>query len=893
MLESYLFSHGSRTATRSVSGSAGSNVGAIVMNAHPQPKDLDLPPHSPVSEILATSEMFGVDESDERILERIGRLFATVLAADCVALCLYNHALTRITSAVYVGLTPLEEVRFNGVLSVAPLDIPVERAVIANGRAIQRATADEFALYPLAAADDSDYPHSDLVVPLRLGERPLGVAYIWQRRESVPLGSAEVDVAEVIAHHAALGLQASRDMRRLRALNEIGRRLAAANDVDEMITGIREAIVAVLDIDAFAFVLRERRNDEILQRVWRSTGPSGAMNALRPFERVTVDSEAGVAGRINGNQNIFPTGASGFGDRVESWIDAPLRSGGEELGVLSIGGAAPNAFAPADIELLETIASQAAVAIVNARALSAANTRLASLALLNRVTEAINATLDIESICAALDAELSAELGADAFMVGLTPVEGEADDEQQIRVIHQRDQVGIFAGGISESMRATIWYALHSGEVVSNSDPADVRSVGGIHFANIGLSPGQTIAVLPMRTGDIAIGAFCLAADREHAWGHEKLRVLATIARSAALAIENARLYAGVANERVRIGQLAVWQHALLEGGRIITQGNDINTMVDAVARQLELLLPHTGFAMYTFDQERRRLSTVIVRGSGKVLSVGWELEPGRGLNWAAVETGEPLLVNNAHLDPRTIYPPGDPVDPTGGEHEIVAPLVVDGRTIGSVCLAREGGAGFTEHEFEIFTAFAPHLAIALQTAQLVERNRTVHISTIRALTAIIDAKDPLTAGHSKRVGELARHLARELGSTAAEQRTIELAGLLHDIGKVGIPDDILAKPGPLTADQRCGDAGTPGAGGRHPALGRRSGTCSTGPARPTSPRTIRRRRLSGRDLRRAIPFGAAVIAVAEAYDMLTTERPYRSAESPDDRRGRDHAPCR
>jgi GAF domain-containing protein len=79
-----------------------------------------------------------------------------------------------------------------------------------------------------------------------------------------------------------------------------------------------------------------------------------------------------------------------------------------------------------------------------------------------------------------------------------------------------------------------------------------------------------------VRTGDVAIGAFCLAADRERAWSHEDLGVLATVARSTALAIENARLYAGVAHERVRIGQLAVWQHALLEGSRIITQGNDL-----------------------------------------------------------------------------------------------------------------------------------------------------------------------------------------------------------------------------------------------------------------------------------------------------------------------------
>jgi putative nucleotidyltransferase with HDIG domain len=80
----------------------------------------------------------------------------------------------------------------------------------------------------------------------------------------------------------------------------------------------------------------------------------------------------------------------------------------------------------------------------------------------------------------------------------------------------------------------------------------------------------------------------------------------------------------------------------------------------------------------------------------------------------------------------------------------------------------------------------------------LVEQVRKTHLDTIAALSRSMEAKDLYTGGHTERVAELAVALARRLGFTQTDLNAIEIGALLHDIGKIGIPERILHKPGPL-----------------------------------------------------------------------------------------------
>ena len=100
---------------------------------------------------------------------------------------------------------------------------------------------------------------------------------------------------------------------------------------------------------------------------------------------------------------------------------------------------------------------------------------------------------------------------------------------------------------------------------------------------------------------------------------------------------------------------------------------------------------------------------------------------------------------------------------------------------------------------FDSVLAFGGHV---LRNLNLVERLKRTSFETVRALVSAIDKKDPYTCGHSERVGMLARMTGAEMGLSPEELQELEWAGLLHDIGKIGIPESILNKPGKLTNEE-------------------------------------------------------------------------------------------
>ncbi len=162
--------------------------------------------------------------------------------------------------------------------------------------------------------------------------------------------------------------------------------------------------------------------------------------------------------------------------------------------------------------------------------------------------------------------------------------------------------------------------------------------------------------------------------------------------------------------------------------------------------------------------------------------------------------------------------------------------------------------------------------------AQKQNELQTAYFQTIRALAEAVDAKDPYTRGHSERVGAFAAKLAIELDVPRDEVERVYLAGLLHDVGKIGVPDEVIGKPGPL-------DEAEYELMKRHPAIGAKilesieflsdvvaavrhhhewfDGSDRGYPARLQGDR---------------IPFASRVVLVADAVEAMTSDRPYREA---------------
>ncbi len=160
------------------------------------------------------------------------------------------------------------------------------------------------------------------------------------------------------------------------------------------------------------------------------------------------------------------------------------------------------------------------------------------------------------------------------------------------------------------------------------------------------------------------------------------------------------------------------------------------------------------------------------------------------------------------------------------------------------------------------------------QNVELLRDQHAMGIGVIQTMSSAIDARDPYTQGHSERVGFYARHVSQLLGHTPLQCERIYICGLLHDVGKIGVPDRVLSKPGKLTVEEfalikehpQIGydivknlpnfEDLLPGILHHHESL--------DGSGYPHG--------LSGD----AIPLQARILAVADAFDAMTSDRPYR-----------------
>ncbi len=203
--------------------------------------------------------------------------------------------------------------------------------------------------------------------------------------------------------------------------------------------------------------------------------------------------------------------------------------------------------------------------------------------------------------------------------------------------------------------------------------------------------------------------------------------------------------------------------------------------------------------------------------------------------------------------------------------------LVARGKVVGKLDI-QLGNALDEARWRRLREAIVPQLATALESADLVEHVRRTHLATIAALSKSMEAKDFYTGGHTERVAGVAVALARQLGFHGAELEAVEVGALLHDIGKIGIPERILQKPGPLDDDEWAIMKEHPVISefilsdvGLHPIVlqvARSSHERIDGGGYPDGK--------AGDE----IPLPARIVLVADAFDALTSDRPYRLGRS-------------
>ena len=228
---------------------------------------------------------------------------------------------------------------------------------------------------------------------------------------------------------------------------------------------------------------------------------------------------------------------------------------------------------------------------------------------------------------------------------------------------------------------------------------------------------------------------------------------------------------------------------------------------------------------------------------------------------------------------------------------ELVLPMIVRGEVTGLVLLGgKASGEEFSSDDFETIRAMVRHIGVGIHTHRLLEQLaqraaenrrlydelRAIYRDTVRAFAAAIDIKDKYTQGHSERVGRYSEIIAREMGWAEEEVEGIQIAGYLHDIGKLIVDRDIINAPYNI-------DAKNSSELNRHPAAGYEILAPIRHPyADIPLMAKYHHERLDGRGYPdgltdEQIPIGAKIVSLADSFDAMTTDRPYRRRRSFED----------
>jgi response regulator RpfG family c-di-GMP phosphodiesterase len=237
------------------------------------------------------------------------------------------------------------------------------------------------------------------------------------------------------------------------------------------------------------------------------------------------------------------------------------------------------------------------------------------------------------------------------------------------------------------------------------------------------------------------------------------------------------------------------------------------------------------------------------------------------------LERQEPLVIESGKELPAKGLRPL----PSGIQAYVAFPLKTPSHTIGVLNLVRTtGGDPFSNLDLELINVLASQASISIENVRLYQNIRDNYLKTIRAFALAVEAKDVYTHGHSENVMKFTVMIATHLNLPSHEIEHFKYAGLLHDIGKIGVSERILSKPGKLTPQEFDEIK-------KHPELG--SKIIADVPfLKPLVPLVLSHHEyyggggyphgISGNE----IPFGARILTVADSFEAMTSDRPYRKA---------------
>lgn len=291
------------------------------------------------------------------------------------------------------------------------------------------------------------------------------------------------------------------------------------------------------------------------------------------------------------------------------------------------------------------------------------------------------------------------------------------------------------------------------------------------------------------------------------------------------------------------------------------------------IASACKLVRSGSGSLML-LNHETNELIIAAYKGLSPEVAATTRLKFGEGVAGRVAQSGKAILVENIETDIRFLRTNNANYN---SKSFISVPLRVKNRIIGVLNVnSTDPNQTFEERDARLLTILADQAAITLENIELYDNLQNFYLEMVQTLARAIDAKDSYTHEHADRARRFARLIGHKLNLPEVMIRHIEYAALMHDIGKIGIDETILHKPGKLTPEEKEIIK-------KHPSIGNRI-IAPVAFLSPVAPMVLYHQEwfngqgypegLKGEE----IPLGARIVAVIDAFDAITSDRPYRKA---------------
>jgi putative methionine-R-sulfoxide reductase with GAF domain len=628
---------------------------------------------------------------------------------------------------------------------------------------------------------------SALCVPIKIGHEVIGVI----NAESMEVDNfAENDEQLLLTftNQIASGIGRLRNeeaqirkRKQLKILNQLSSLLAGVLEEKNLFRIVVQNLQEQLDyLGAYIFSINEEDETIQLEDHHGSSPPSKNGHIYSQsiskglLGKAVRENKLMVSNRVSEDDNYLKV--QGI-ENVGAEIIIPIKMYKKNSYLLALSSELSNAFGEDEIAAFKTLADHISVSLESINLFKATRRQLKELTVLHAISNSVvNAQDEMEMLERATEI-IGATLYPDIFgfllidesmsHLRVHPSYRGVDERAKDRLVGLNEGI---SGRVATSGKA-MWIS-------------DVRDYPEYIVINPDIRSELSVPLIGSKGVIGVINAESVELD---AFTNNDMRLLSTIAGQLGTAIEKLRLFEAEKMQRVQA-------ETLQEVAAILGEASYISKVADLILEELNSVVPFESASIQIIDEDDLVISAVAGALSKDILGYRLPIKEDKRSH-PMLEENRAAFYGNIKEHPDWLLAPGT----ENVESWIGAPLISRGKCIGVLTVDGYKLNQFNIKDSQLVSSFAIHAAIAIENSRLFKEIEDSYSQTVSALANAIDVRDSYTNDHSQRLAKLAIETGRHLNCSRKEVDAIYWAALLHDIGKISVPDEILRKPSKLT----------------------------------------------------------------------------------------------